>query len=123
MASYRLERVAELLKEVLSEIIQDLKDPRIGFISILEVKVSPDLRHARVSISLFGEDSDKKAALEVLNNAKGFIKKEVTQRGVSLRRMPDFVFIYDDSIEYSAHITELINKAKADDERLVKKID
>ena len=120
MAGYRLERVAELLKEVIGEIITELKDPRIGFISILGVKVSPDLRHARVSVSSFAEGSDRKTVIDGLNSAKGFIKREITAKGVNLRSIPELTFVYDDTIEYSTHIMDLINKAKADDERLAK---
>lgn len=121
MAGYRLERVAELLKEVIGEIITELKDPRIGFVSIIDAKVSPDLRHAKIFISSFGKDSEKKSVLNGLNSAKGFIKREITARGVNLRCLPELTFVYDDSIEYSAHITNLINKAKEDDEKLAEK--
>lgn len=110
MAGYRVERISELLKEVLAEILRDMKDPRIGLVSILDVKVSPDIRHAKVSVSTFGkEDSDK--LIHALNGAKGFIRREVIARGVTLRHIPEFQFVYDDSIEYSTKISKLINQA------------
>ncbi len=120
MTGYRLERVSGLLKEVLGEIITDLKDPRIGFVSILDVKVSPDLRHARVCVSSFGADADRKSTIDGLTSAKGFIKREITARGVSLRHIPDLNFVYDDSIEYSTQIMDLINKANESDRKLAK---
>ncbi len=116
-----MERVSELLKEVIGEILMELKDPRIGFVTILNVKVSPDLRHAKVSISSFEKDQERSQLIEALNNASGFIKKEVVARGVKLRHIPEFRFVYDDSIEYSSQILSLINKATAEDKRLAEK--
>lgn len=110
MKSIRLEKINSLLREEIGSIIQrDLKDPRIGFVSILEVRTSPDLREARVFVSVFAEEEDKRKTIKGLKSASGFIHNEIKDR-LRLRHIPNIIFELDDSIEKGAHILELIDK-------------
>ncbi len=117
MGSFRLERVGNLIKELVSETLPRLKDPRIGFVSVTDVKVSPDLRYAKVFVSFFGDEQAKSDSLKALNNAKGYIKKEIAPE-LKLRRIPDLSFEPDDSIEYGVKMSALISQARMSDEKL-----
>lgn len=112
MGKIRQQRVAGAIREELSELIQkELKDPRLGFASIVQVQVSKDLRHANVYVSVFGSDEEKKATLQALDSAKGFLKREIANR-LRLRYAPELIFHADDSIEHGARIQELLQKLK-----------
>ena len=117
MGSFRLEKVGHLIRELVSEVIRELKDPRIGFAGINEVKISPDLRHAKIYISVFGSDKEKNDTLEGLNSAKGYIKRKIAPE-LSLRQIPDLSFALDESIENGVRISQLIDKARAEDKKL-----
>ena len=93
------------------EIIRrELKDPRIGFVSITGVRMSPDLRTARVRISVLGDAEQQQASLEGLNSAKGLIRHQLGRRLQNLRFSPDLVFELDPSIEYSVHISKRLRE-------------
>lgn len=111
MAVERINRISEEVKRELSDIIMnDLKDPRItGMISIVNLKVTRDLRYAKVYISIYGSDEDKKNAIDGLRNAAGFLRKEIGRR-VQLRYTPELIFEMDDSIEQGIYISNLIEK-------------
>jgi len=112
MANKRSIRVGELLKEEISQIVlREMKDPRIGFVSITDVEVSGDLRHAKVFISVYGTDKEKEETLEGLQQAQGFVRKLVGER-VKIHHIPEIIFRYDDSIENGVHISELIKDLK-----------
>lgn len=109
MASGRMRRVDEAVRAVLSEAITtDLKDPRIGFVTVTGVKTSPDLRHARVYVSVLGEDSVRTATLDGLRSAHGFLQGRIAQE-LSLKRTPALTFEYDESIDRGMRITELLD--------------
>ena len=110
MANYnRYDRVSEEIKRELSAVIRELKDPRIpSVISVTAAKTTKDLKYAKVYVSVFGDDQGKKDAISALKNASGFIRKEISQR-LNLRNTPEFSFLLDDSIEYGAHINDLLN--------------
>ncbi|MBI2843835.1 MAG: 30S ribosome-binding factor RbfA [Armatimonadetes bacterium] len=113
--STRQEKVEELLKVEISEIIQrEMKDPRLGFVTITEVKVSPDLRHARVFVSVMGDEEQKKVSVSALNRAAGFVRGELGKR-LSMRVTPELDFRIDTSIEHGAKIFELLEKIKKDE--------
>ena len=76
MGSFRLEKVGHLIRELVSEVIRELKDPRIGFAGINEVKISPDLRHAKIYISVFGSDKEKNQNLLIFFIIRTFEKSE-----------------------------------------------
>lgn len=114
--SQRIERVAGEIKEEIGKIIHDeLKDPRIGFVTITKVDLSRDLRHAVVYYSLLGEQKEVAATRAGLNNCRGFVRKLLGQR-MKLRYIPEIVFKLDKGIEYSIHISKVLEKIKDKDE-------
>lgn len=105
-------RINDEIKKETSELIRgELKDPRISALtSVTKVDTSTDLSICKVYVSVFGNDEDKKKALEGLKSAGGYIRKELAGR-INLRNTPELKFILDDSIEYSAKIDKLIEEA------------
>ncbi|MDW7674305.1 MAG: 30S ribosome-binding factor RbfA [Bacillota bacterium] len=112
MGNHRNNRLAGEIQREISQIIRDeLKDPRIGFITITGVEVSGDLRHAKVFISIMGDDSNKQNTLGGLNKAAGFIRTELARR-ISLRYTPELHFRVDESLDYSEKINKIISETK-----------
>ena len=112
MSSQRPGRVQEALRQEISKIVQvEMKDPRVGFITVTKVDLTKDLRYARVYFSILGEDKDKKLALKGLNNAKGYIKGLVADR-IKLRFMPEIAFAIDESLEHTKHIYDILDQIK-----------
>ncbi|MBQ2676560.1 MAG: 30S ribosome-binding factor RbfA [Clostridia bacterium] len=108
MPSYRTDRTAEDMKRHLSEIFRELKDPRISMLlSVIRVEVSGDLSYAKVFVSAIEGAAKTAESVKGLNNAKGYIKRELSSR-VKLRKMPDLKFIADDSIAHGAEIARII---------------
>lgn len=102
----RTERVSEEIKRELVPIIRSLKDPRIPeFTSVVSVDVTRDFKYAKVYVSVMG--GNKNAAVEGLNSAKGFIRREIG-RQLTIRYIPEFTFVLDTSIEYGAHIAQVL---------------
>ena len=111
MTSYRADQVGEQVREEIMSIIRrDLKDPRIGFVSITGVRMSPDLRQARVRVSVLGKPDEQKASIKGLVSAKGLIRHELGRRLRNLKFSPELRFELDSSIEYSVHISELLKE-------------
>lgn len=115
--SDRLLKIAEEIKKELSEIINfKLKDPRLPLmISIVAVKVAGDLKHAKVFVSVMGNEEEKKNAIIGLKSSAGFIRREIGQR-IKIRAIPELHFELDNSIEHGAYITQLIRKTMNDQE-------
>ena len=110
MPSDRLRRVNEAVRQVLSDAItQDLKDPRVGFVTVTAVDVSPDLRHARVYVSVLGDASDKEGSLDGLGAAHGYLQRRIAAE-LRLKHTPTLNFAIDDSIERGMRISELIDR-------------
>ncbi len=105
----RIDRISEEVKRELSMIIRDLKDPRLSkaVVSVVNVNVTKDLKFAKAYISVLGSEDLQKGAMDALKSASGFIRKEVGHR-VNLRNTPEFTFVLDNSIEYGAHINEVL---------------
>jgi len=113
--SFRPERLAEAIKKEVSELLtEELKDPRIGFVSITSVEVSKDLRYASIFASVFGELAEQKASLEVLQKAHGFIRGELAKR-IRLRYTPEITFKLDESIERGSRLIALMNEVRDKD--------
>ena len=113
----RSERMAELLRRELAEIVRDeIKDPRLGFITFTEVRMSRDLSHAVIYCSVLNSE-DQIESIEVLNRAVGFIRKEVARR-IKARIVPTLKFAIDDSIIRGAAMDSLISKAMQNDKPL-----
>jgi ribosome-binding factor A len=90
-------------------ISRDMKDRRVGFVTVTGVQLSPDLRHARIFISLMGSEEEKKESLETLNHATGWVRHELGQR-IRTKFLPEIVFQMDTSQEYGEHIDRLIDE-------------
>ena len=110
----RADRVSGLIQEVLSDLLKkDIHDPRLKMATITNVKMSRDLKLARVYFSIFGDSSKAQAAADGFESARGFIKRSIASK-LSLRYMPDLKFFYDESFEYGSHIEELLRKITTD---------
>ena len=113
MGTHRVERVAEQLRQEISEIIiRELKDPRVGMATISEVKLSPDLRNATVKVSVVGEADSRQAAINGLDHAKGFIRRELGSRLSNLRFAPELHFQLDEGVAYSVKISKLLREVQ-----------
>jgi ribosome-binding factor A len=109
MATGRMRRVDEAVRAVLSDAIaKDLKDPRIGFVTVTGVRTSPDLRHARVFVTVLGSDETRAATLEGLRSAHGFLQGRIGSE-LSMKRTPALVFEYDESTDRGMRISELLD--------------
>jgi len=107
----RTDRIAgEMRKEIADIIINSVKDPRIpDLVSVTAVRVTKDLRYAKVYISVFGSDDEKKDAMAALKSASGFVRREIGQR-IKVHYTPEILFLPDDSIEQGIYINNLINE-------------
>lgn len=106
--THRSEKVEQSIKEELSQIIQrEVRDPRIGFVSITDVEVSVDLRHARVFVSVLGDAEAKAATMDGLRSALGYIRRALGSR-LQMRYTPDITFKLDESIERGARVNKLL---------------
>ena len=116
MSKQRARRVSEEIKKEAAKIIRDnVKDPRVGFITITSVELSGDLSDAKIYFSVLGEKSSIDETVKALESAKGFIRREIGQR-IQLRHVPEIHFLYDHSIEHGTHIDALLEKIKKGDE-------
>ena len=118
MSAGRMRRVDEAVRAVLSDVIaSDLKDPRVGFVTVTGVKTSPDLRHARVYVSVLGDEQERAATLDGLRSAHGFLQRKVASE-LTLKHTPALTFEYDPSVDRGMRITELLDHGQdADDAR------
>lgn len=105
----RMRRVNEALREVLSEAVADLKDPRIGFVTVTGVDTSPDLRHAVVYVSVLGSARKRAATLAGLESSRGPLQARVN-RELHLKRTPQLAFEYDPTVERGIRLTKLIDE-------------
>jgi ribosome-binding factor A len=109
MNSLRQQRVAEFLRDEISEIIRrEMRDPRLGFVSITRVEVSPDLRYAKVYVSVYGSQEDQAAGIDALNGAAGFIRRTLKPR-MRTRHIPELSFRLDRSMEHAEQVTRTLN--------------
>lgn len=105
-----MRRVNEALREVLSaRIAEGLKDPRIGFVTVTAVETSPDLRHARVFVSVLGTDEERDDSLAGLQSAHGVLQTEIA-RVTHMKRTPELKFVYDETVEKGMRINELLSE-------------
>jgi ribosome-binding factor A len=113
----RARRIEEQLKRLLSELVRrEVKDPRVGLITITSTEVSSDLTHATVFFTPFAGSGDAAAALEALQHAAGFLRHQVRNQ-MRLRVAPELVFRIDDSVERGARLSALIHDAVESDRR------
>lgn len=107
----RLTRINEEFQKEITQIIRtELKDPRVAAMTtVMNVEVTPDLKYAKIHISVLGDDKQKAEAIEGLKNASGFIRKELAHR-VNLRNTPQLSFVLDESVEYAIKMSKLIEE-------------
>ena len=111
-----IKKVDSILMRELSMIIsQELNDPKLGFPTVTEVDVAPDFTSAKVYVSFLGKNYKKRDGLDTLRRAKGHIKSELAKR-VRMRRIPDLIFIVDDSLDKADRIEELLNSSKGEND-------
>ncbi len=111
MPGARMRRVDEAMRAVLSDAIaKDLQDPRVGFVTVTGVKTSPDLRHARVYVSVLGGEDERAASLDALQAAHGFLQGRVAH-SLRLKHTPALTFDYDESVDRGMRISELLADA------------
>jgi ribosome-binding factor A len=107
----RTDRVAEALQALVAELLlREIKDPRIGLVTVTGVKVSPDLRHARVFFSCLGDETQRAQSLRGLNSASGFVRSQVARK-LNLRVAPEIAFEFDPSLEQAERVSRLLKDA------------
>ena len=115
MAAARMRRVNEAVREVVSaHIAGDVKDPRIGFVTVTGVETSPDLRHARVYVSVLGDEEERAAGLDGLNSARGYLQAQVGTE-LRMKRTPTLEFLHDPSIDHGMRMEKLISEVTPDE--------
>jgi ribosome-binding factor A len=115
MSHARMRRVDETVRAVLSDAIAtELKDPRVGFVTVTAVKTSPDLRHASVYVSVLGDEAVRAESMDGLRSAEGFLQR-LLARELTLKHTPTLTFAYDPSIDTGMRITELLSDERPDD--------
>ena len=115
----RPDRVGQLLQQLLGEVFaRGMRDPRIGLVTITGVKMSPDLREARIYYAVHGDEKIRKDTQKGLEAAKGFLRREVGKE-LGLRLTPDLRFTYDEAIDRGDRIDQLLREARQNDQRLL----
>jgi ribosome-binding factor A len=110
MPTDRTRRVNEAVRHVLSEAItRELKDPRVGFVTVTAVDISPDLRNARVYVSVLGDAEVREASLAGLSSAHGFLQRTIADE-LRIKHTPTLTFEYDDSVDRSLRVGELLEE-------------
>ena len=113
MKSDRMRRVDEAVREVLSDVIAtELKDPRVGFVTVTAVDTSPDLRHAKVFVSVFGNAGVRARSLDGLRSGHGYLQKRVAVE-LHLKHTPTLTFVYDDTAERAQRMERLLGDGPA----------
>ncbi|HEX3011486.1 MAG TPA: 30S ribosome-binding factor RbfA [Syntrophomonadaceae bacterium] len=118
MSKRRQERMSIEIKKILAQILKEqIKDPRIDFtaVSVTRVDVPSDLSHARINISVLGDDAKQTETMKALQNARGFVRKELAQQ-LQVRHAPEIEFKLDKSIEHGIRINTLLNDLKAEEQ-------
>ncbi|MGD8378156.1 MAG: 30S ribosome-binding factor RbfA [Gammaproteobacteria bacterium] len=111
----RSRRVGEQIQRELSELIRrEIKDPRVGMVTVMEVRVTRDLGHAKVFVSFMQPDIDVAGSVAALNHAAGFLRRELG-REMKIRTVPELHFVHDESLERGARLSAAIDRAVASD--------
>ena len=115
MGSSRANRVPERIKEILAELVSQLKDPRIGFVTVTGVETSPDLRHATVYVSVLGSERKRRASLAGLTSSRGLLQSRLNSE-LHLKRTPQLAFEYDPTVERGVRLSKLIDELAPDED-------
>ena len=112
----RQEKIRELLKEEVADILRkEMKDPRLGFITVTDAEITADLRHAKVFVSIMGSDEVRAENMKLLKNAGHFIRQSVGKR-IRMKTLPEIEFKLDTSVDQAIHMLELLEQIKHDEE-------
>ena len=115
VASYRMRRVNEALKEIIGDALaKEIKDPRIGFVTLTGVETAPDLARAKVFFSVYGKKVEKDATMEGLRSSEAFLQRLISDE-LHLKRTPKLEFVYDVSVDYGMKIHALLKASGADE--------
>ena len=116
----RARKLAERIKVLVAEALERaVKDPDLGFVTITDVRVTPDLQHATIYFTVFGSPEEKKQSAEIIEKNRGIIRREVG-RGLSIRLTPTIEFVADEIPETAAHLNDVLAEAKARDAEIAK---
>lgn len=110
---YRREKLASEIVRDTAQILRELRDPRLGFVTVTKAEVSPDYRYAKVFVSVFGDAKSKKLTMAGLRHATGFVQKELGRR-IRMRTFPEISFVLDESIDKAFKITKIIDDLAAE---------
>ena len=112
--SRRTERLNQFLREEISELLRQAKDPRLdSFVTITEVSISPDLRHAKIFVSVLGDEKEQERVLTGLASASRFFRRQLAPR-LTMRLIPELAFVRDDSIEHGSHLLQIIDQVESE---------
>lgn len=114
--SRRMERLDELLRQEIARlIVEEVKDPRVGFVTVMDARVSPDLRHARVYVSVLGDEKVSLEAVEALQRASGFLQGRLG-RLLEMKFLPELRFELDRTLDQASRIDEILNRVRPEDD-------
>jgi ribosome-binding factor A len=117
MSSDRMRRVDEAVRQVVGDAVaHDLKDPRIGFVTVTDVKTSPDLRHARVYVSVLGDRKKREASVDGLKSAHGYLQRRLAGE-LRMKNTPELQFVLDETTENAFRLERLIQREVGDGEQ------
>lgn len=115
VASYRMRRVNEAIKEIIgTALTQDLKDPRIGFVTLTGVETAPDLAHAKVFVSVYGKLVEKESTMEALRHSRPYLQRLIADE-LKMKRTPTLDFVYDESVDRGMRIQAMLKSSGAAD--------
>jgi ribosome-binding factor A len=109
MSTARMRRVDQAMRQVIGDALAELKDPRVGFVTVTDVKTSPDLRHSRVYVSVLGPESEQDATVAGLQSAHGFLQSRIAAE-LRLKRTPELEFELDHTAERAARVEALLDE-------------
>jgi ribosome-binding factor A len=114
MATPRMRRINEVLREVVGSAISELSDPRIGFVTVTSVETSPDLRSAKVHVSVLGDADAREATLAALSSSHGILQSRIAAE-TRMKRTPTLSFRYDPTVEQGMRISQLLDEEESED--------
>ncbi|MCH7825265.1 MAG: 30S ribosome-binding factor RbfA [Acidobacteria bacterium] len=116
MVQFRRERLGDQLRVELADLIQrEIRDPRVGFVTVTEVRMSPDLKYARAYVSILGDEEQTAESFDALQRAGGFLRSQIGRR-LRLRHVPELRFVLDETLDTSARIDSLLEEARGKSE-------
>lgn len=115
MPTRRQVQIAEEIQQIVSYLLQrEIKDPRVGFVTVTQVDVTQDIKYARIYVSVMGSPEEQKATMDALSSARGFVRRELASR-MEIRQVPEVQFKLDRGLEYSDRINRLLNEIKSEE--------